>query len=79
MYMGIILKTALFTLIGLFVTAAVVMNNSAVIRGVTRSAPASSVCKPQYGMCAASPGLNKVARGWIEDKPGVMPPALAAY
>jgi hypothetical protein len=48
MYIDIIWKTALFTFIGLFVIAAVVMNSSAVSRGVTRSAPTSSVCNILY-------------------------------
>jgi len=48
MYMDIILKTALFSLIGLFVIATVVMNSGAVTRGVTRSAPTSSVCNVLY-------------------------------
>jgi hypothetical protein len=48
MYMDIILKTALFALIGLFVIATVVMNSSAVSRGVSRSAPTSSVCNILY-------------------------------
>jgi hypothetical protein len=54
MYLEIAWKAALFTLIGLFVLATVVMNNSAVARSsteskvATRSAPASSVCDILY-------------------------------
>jgi hypothetical protein len=57
MYIDIIWKTALPTLIGLFVIAAFVMNGSAQgngiahsseSRSVTRSAPASSVCNILY-------------------------------
>ena len=50
MSMEITWKAALLTVIGLFVLATVVMNNSAVARSsteskvATRSAPASSVC-----------------------------------
>ena len=48
MYMEITWKAALYTLIGLFVLATIVMNNTAVARGsteskiATRGAPASS-------------------------------------
>jgi hypothetical protein len=52
--MEITWKAALFAIIGLFVLATVVMNNSAVARSSTeskvgtRSAPASSVCNILY-------------------------------
>jgi hypothetical protein len=58
MYIDIIWKTLLPTLIGLFVIAAIVINSSAhgssiahsntESRAVTRSAPASSVCNILY-------------------------------
>jgi hypothetical protein len=54
MYMEITWKAALFTLIGLFVLATVVMNTSAVARSSTESkvaagvAPASSICNILY-------------------------------
>jgi hypothetical protein len=54
MYMDITWKAALLTIIGLFVLATVVMNNSAVARSsteskvATRSAPTSSVCNILY-------------------------------
>ena len=53
MYIDIIWKVALPTLIGLFVIAAVVMNSSAQrsaieSRDVTRSAPARLVCNSLY-------------------------------
>jgi hypothetical protein len=54
MYMELTWKAVLFTLIGLFVLATVVMDNSAVARSsteskvATRSARASSVCNILY-------------------------------
>jgi hypothetical protein len=54
MYMEITWKAALFTIIGLFVLATVVMNSSAVARSsteskaATRNAPASSICDIHY-------------------------------
>jgi hypothetical protein len=54
MYMDTTWKAALFTIIGLFVLATVVMDNSAVARNsieskvATRVAPASSVCDILY-------------------------------
>ena len=55
MYIDITWKTALPALIGLFAIAIVVMNGTAVGRdvdtqstGITRSAPASSVCNILY-------------------------------
>jgi hypothetical protein len=64
MYIDIIWKIVLPALIGLFVIAAVVMNSSAQgrgiahssteSRGVTRSAPARSVCSILYPVPCAS-------------------------
>lgn len=54
MYIDITWKIGLPALVGLFVTAAVVMNSSAVAHGnresrsITRTAPASSVCNVLY-------------------------------
>jgi hypothetical protein len=54
MYMDISWKAALFTIIGIFVLATVVMNSSAVARSsteskaVNRSAPANSICNILY-------------------------------
>jgi hypothetical protein len=58
MYVDVIWKTALPSLLGFFAIAAVVMNSSTQgsgiahsspeSRGVTRSAPASSVCNVLY-------------------------------
>lgn len=54
MYIDITWKIALPALVGLFVTATVVMNNSAVAqsgretRSISRTAPASSVCDVLY-------------------------------
>jgi hypothetical protein len=58
MYMDVIWRSALPSLLGFFVIAAVVMNSSTQgggiahsspeSRGVTRSAPASSVCNILY-------------------------------